>query len=111
MARPIALFLLFNWAVFAQQLYLALDDGRYGFINETADSVISNQFLDASEFSEGLARAANEKGFGFIIDGETGQDIFVHQTGLVDEIRENDRVQFEVAQGKKGPNATKVQVI
>ena len=49
------------------------------------------------------------KGFGFIQDDQ-GQDIFVHATGLVDEIRENDSVTFEVTEGKKGLNAINVQV-
>jgi len=51
------------------------------------------------------------KGFGFIIPEDSGDDIFVHQSGLIDEIRENDKVQFEVEQGKKGLNAVKVEVI
>ena len=45
----------------------------------------------------------------FITD-ESGKDIFVHATGLIDEIRENDSVNFEVAEGKKGPNAVSVTV-
>jgi CspA family cold shock protein len=49
------------------------------------------------------------KGFGFITD-EAGTDIFVHATGLVDEIRENDVVTFEVTEGKKGLNATNVTI-
>jgi CspA family cold shock protein len=49
------------------------------------------------------------KGFGFICDNETGQDIFVHSTGLKDEIRDGDEVTFDVAQGKKGMNAVNVQ--
>jgi CspA family cold shock protein len=49
------------------------------------------------------------KGFGFICDNETGQDIFVHSTGLKDEIRDGDEVTFDVAQGKKGLNAVNVQ--
>ncbi len=49
------------------------------------------------------------KGFGFICDDETGQDIFVHSTGLQDEIREGDEVSFEVEQGRKGPNAVRVK--
>ncbi|MEX1238629.1 MAG: cold shock domain-containing protein [Cyclobacteriaceae bacterium] len=53
----------------------------------------------------------NSKGFGFIKPSDSSEDIFVHQSGLIDEIRENDKVQFEVEKGKKGLNAVKVQVI
>ena len=49
------------------------------------------------------------KGFGFISD-ETGNEIFVHVTGLKEEIFENDEVLFEVAQGKKGLNAVNVRL-
>lgn len=51
------------------------------------------------------------KGFGFIIKDDTNQEIFVHATGLVDEIRENDKVSFDVVEGKKGVNAVNVKVI
>ena len=51
------------------------------------------------------------KGFGFIVPLEGGQEIFVHSSGLIDEIRENDKVQFEVESGRKGPNAVNVKVI
>ncbi|TRO66493.1 cold-shock protein [Christiangramia sabulilitoris] len=53
----------------------------------------------------------NTKGFGFIKDDDSNEDIFVHSSGLIDEIREDDRVQFEVEQGKKGLNAVNVEVI
>lgn len=49
-----------------------------------------------------------EKGFGFIKDDETGEDIFVHKTGLIDNIREDDQVSFEVEEGRKGLNAVNV---
>ena len=52
----------------------------------------------------------NTKGFGFILDNETGQDIFVHSSGLKAEIREGDEVTYEVEQGKKGLNAVSVQL-
>ncbi|MEO5570601.1 MAG: cold shock domain-containing protein [Bacteroidia bacterium] len=52
----------------------------------------------------------NAKGFGFILDNESGQDIFVHSSGLREDIREGDEVTFDVAQGKKGLNATNVQL-
>ena len=61
---------------------------------------------------EGTVKFFNEtKGFGFIAPSNGGQDIFVHVSGLMDEIRENDKVTFEVQNGKKGLNATNVKVI
>jgi cold shock protein len=51
------------------------------------------------------------KGFGFISPSDSGEDIFVHISGLVDEIRENDTVSYEVERGKKGMNAVNVKVI
>ncbi len=60
----------------------------------------------------GKVKFYNEsKGFGFIVSDDTNQDIFVHQSGLVHEIRENDRVSFEVTEGKKGLNAVNVERI
>lgn len=53
----------------------------------------------------------NSKGFGFIKPEGSDQDIFVHMSGLIDEIREDDRVQFEVERGKKGMNAVNVELI
>jgi CspA family cold shock protein len=53
----------------------------------------------------------NDKGFGFIVPEESGSDVFVHANGLVDEVRENDRVEYEVEQGRKGVNAVNVKVI
>lgn len=50
------------------------------------------------------------KGFGFIQTDGSNQDIFVHVSGLVDEIRENDRVTFQIEEGRKGPNAVSVEL-
>ncbi len=50
------------------------------------------------------------KGFGFIIDDETGNDYFVHVSGLIDEIRDEDQVTFELKEGKKGLNAVDVKL-
>lgn len=50
------------------------------------------------------------KGFGFIVDKESGQEIFVHVSGLVDKIREGDSVTFETQRGKKGMNAVNVRL-
>ena len=61
---------------------------------------------------EGTVKFFNEtKGFGFITPSNGGQDVFVHSTGLIDEIRENDKVEFEVENGRKGFNAVNVKVI
>ncbi|PWL32930.1 MAG: cold-shock protein [Fluviicola sp. XM-24bin1] len=50
-----------------------------------------------------------EKGFGFIVDAETGKDVFVHKTGLIDNIREDDKVEYEEEDGPKGTNAVNVK--
>jgi len=60
---------------------------------------------------EGTVKFFNTtKGFGFITPANGGQDIFVHVSGLYDEIRENDQVVFEVQNGKKGLNAVNVKL-
>jgi CspA family cold shock protein len=50
-------------------------------------------------------------GFGFISQDDTRTDVFVHSTGLIDEIRENDKVSYDVETGKKGLNAVNIKVI
>ncbi|CDS93345.1 Cold shock-like protein CspG [compost metagenome] len=60
---------------------------------------------------EGTVKFFNvTKGFGFITPTNGGQDVFVHSTGLMDDIRENDSVTFEVENGQKGVNAFNVRV-
>ena len=53
----------------------------------------------------------NDKGFGFIKPSDSSADIFVHQSGLIDNIRENDKVEFNTENGKKGITAIDVKVI
>ncbi|MEQ8904254.1 MULTISPECIES: cold shock domain-containing protein [Ekhidna] len=61
---------------------------------------------------EGKVKFFNsEKGFGFITPSNNGKDIFVHTSGLIHEIMENDMVAFEVEEGKKGLNAVNVERI
>lgn len=50
------------------------------------------------------------KGFGFIKDESSGEDVFVHSSGLMDDIREDDKVTFDVQNGKKGLNAVNVKL-
>lgn len=52
----------------------------------------------------------NTKGFGFITPDEGGKDVFVHQTGLTEEIREGDKVTYDVQDGQKGLNAVNVKI-
>jgi len=60
---------------------------------------------------KGTVKFFNEsKGFGFITPENGGKEIFVHLSGLIDKIRENDVVSFEVEQGRKGPNAVNVKI-
>jgi len=60
---------------------------------------------------KGKIKFFNEtKGFGFITPDGGGEDVFVHSTGLVDKVRENDTVTYEVQQGKKGLNAVNVKL-
>lgn len=50
------------------------------------------------------------KGFGFIVDNETGKEYFVHATGLVNDIQKDDDVEFDLVDGKRGLNAINVKV-
>lgn len=58
---------------------------------------------------QGTVKFFNEaKGFGFIKPSNSSADIFVHTSGLIDEIRENDEVTYDEERGKKGMNAVNV---
>jgi CspA family cold shock protein len=63
-------------------------------------------------FMQGTVKFFNTtKGFGFISMENSSEDIFVHTSGLIDRIKENDKVSFELERGKKGMNAVKVTVV
>jgi cold shock protein len=60
--------------------------------------------------NNGTVKFFNEsKGFGFIKDSDSEKEYFVHVSGLVDQIREEDEVSFELQEGKKGLNAVNVK--
>ena len=51
------------------------------------------------------------KGFGFILDDGDQQKYFTHVSGIIDEIKENDKVSFELEKGQKGMNAVRVRLV
>ncbi|MFT5184423.1 MAG: CspA family cold shock protein [Flavobacteriales bacterium] len=53
----------------------------------------------------------DSKGFGFITPEDGSKDVFVHVNGLTDEIREGDKVSFDVEEGQKGLNAVNVKIV
>lgn len=61
--------------------------------------------------SNGTVKFFNDaKGFGFITPEDGSKDVFVHVNGLTDEIREGDKVSFDVEEGQKGLNAVNVKI-
>ena len=59
----------------------------------------------------GIVKFFNEsKGYGFIIDNESKKEYFVHISGLIDKVNENDEVTFDLKEGKKGLNAVEVKL-
>ncbi len=53
----------------------------------------------------------DSKGFGFITEADSNEEFFVHISGLIDEVREGDSVEFDVKEGRKGMNAVDVRVL
>ncbi len=62
--------------------------------------------------STGTVKFFNDtKGFGFVTPEDGGKDVFVHVSGLIDEINEGDNVSFDVEEGKRGLNAVNVKLV
>ena len=101
---------------------------EYGRISDTpADPVKMKKEIDSETIEISVPKQSKEKfdvlrkgkveffndskGYGFIMDLESQEKFFVHVTGLLDEIKENDRVTFELERGLKGMNACRVKKI
>jgi CspA family cold shock protein len=60
---------------------------------------------------EGMVKFFNhDKGYGFIKDANSAQDFFVHVSGMIDEVKENDEVTFDLTEGPKGFSAVEVKL-
>lgn len=71
-----------------------------------------DNFNKTNIMSKGTVKFFNDlKGFGFIKDNDSDKEYFVHVSGLIDEVRENDEVTFDLEEGRKGLNAVNVKVI
>ena len=53
----------------------------------------------------------DSKGFGFIVEDESNTEYFVHVSGLIDDIQEGDKVEFDLKEGRKGMNAVDVKLV
>lgn len=100
---------------------------QYGNLTDTPMDPTQKVIVDADSIEIGIPKKVEEdidpihkgkvaffndsKGFGFINDTDSGEKYFVHVNGLLQEIRENDKVQFELERGMKGMNAVKVKKI
>lgn len=70
------------------------------------------KFINNYIMTKGTVKFFNEtKGFGFIVEEDTQKEHFVHVSGLTEEIRQGDNVEFDLQEGRKGLNAVNVRVI
>ncbi len=99
----------------------------YGNLTDTPPDPAEKLEIDAESIEIGIPKKIVEevdpvhegtvaffntsKGFGFINDSNSSEKYFVHSTGLIDLISENDKVCFELEKGMKGMNAVKVKKI
>lgn len=99
-----------------------------GMITSTPPDPSKRIEVDASEIELGVPRRSKEdeipvehigrvdffdtsKGFGFIKEDGTQERYFVHVSGLLDEVKENDKVTYDVERGQKGMNAVRVRKV
>lgn len=98
-----------------------------GMITSTPPDPTKRKVIDAEEIELGIPRREKDevaadrvgrvdffdtsKGFGFIMEDGTQERFFVHVSSLIDDIRENDKVTYEVERGPKGMNAVRVKKV
>lgn len=76
--------------------------------NITLQNNLINIFIT---MATGTVKFFNEsKGYGFISENETNNEVFVHATGLIDKVEDGDAVTYEITEGKKGLNAVNVKL-
>ena len=69
------------------------------------------QINNTLKMNKGVVKFYNEtKGFGFIKEEDTDKEYFVHVSGLINKIKDNDEVIFDLEEGKKGINAVNVKI-
>jgi CspA family cold shock protein len=74
--------------------------------------LIFNTIQFTMDKTQGTVKFFNsEKGFGFIKHDDSNKETFVHVSGLINDIKEGDRVEFDLQEGKKGMNAVNVKLI
>ena len=97
---------------------------EYGRITDTPPDPSKKEKINASSIEIGVHRKKHEivptdhkgkvayfdssKGYGFIVDNDSQEKYFVHVSGLMEEVKENDKVTFELERGMKGMNAVRV---
>ena len=75
-------------------------------------SPLINKHNTMSDKNQGTVKFFNpEKGFGFIKHDDSGKETFVHSSGLIDQVNEGDKVEFDLQEGKKGMNAVNVKKV
>ena len=111
----------------AANMFLYVDE--YGQLTDTPPDPTRKIAVDASSIEIGIPKKEDRdeepdvpnvgkvsffdtsKGFGFIIDDATQQKFFVHVSGLLEEIKENDKVTYNLEKGLKGLNAVQVKKV
>jgi cold shock protein len=93
-----------------------MDPGALLYMSPDAQGACSQGTTRREIMAQGTVKWFNaEKGYGFISTDNGGGDVFVHFSAIQAEgyrsLEENQRVEFEVARGPKGPQAESVRVI